>query len=280
MPANETGLGSSGVATTEFVTSKDGTRIAFDRTGDGPPVIMVAGAIGNRSFGDQLGPLLSDFTVFNYDHRGRNESGDTLPYAVEREIEDVEALINEAGVPAFVYGISSGAVLALEAAASGLAITKLALYEPPLLVDDSRPPVPDDYLKQINEAVSAGRRGDALEIFMTKAVGMPAEFVAGMRNEPMWPGLEAIAHTIAYDGAIMEGLMFGKPLPPERAGRWSSITAPTLVLVGGATWPFMHTGAEALSDVLPNAQHRTLEGQTHDVNAAVLAPALVEFFQA
>jgi pimeloyl-ACP methyl ester carboxylesterase len=281
MPSGESVRGGSGVMTTEFVTSKDGTRIAFDRTGEGPPVILVAGATANRSFPNPLSALLApNFTVFNYDRRGRNESGDTPPFAVEREIEDIEALIEEAGGSAYAYGISSGAVVALEAAASGLAITKLALYEAPLILDGSRPPVPADYVRQLQESVSSGHPGDAVEIFMTKAVGIPAEFVAGMRSQPMWPALEAVAHTIAYDGAFMEGLMFGKPIPPERAKRWASISVPTLVIDGGASEPFMHGGAEALAKVLPNARRDTLDGQTHDVNPEVLAPVLVEFFKA
>jgi pimeloyl-ACP methyl ester carboxylesterase len=147
-----------------------------------------------------------------------------------------------------------------------------------LIVDDSRPPVPRDYVKQLQEAVASDRPGDAVEIFMTKAVGIPAEFVAGMRSQPMWPSLEAIAHTIAYDGAFMEGLMFGEPIPPERAKSWASMTVPTLVLDGGASEQFMHTGADALAVVIPNAQRHTLDGQTHDVDAEILAPVLAEFF--
>ena len=166
-----------------------------------------------------------------------------------------------------------------EAAASGLAIKKLALYEPPLLVDDSRPPAPADYVQRLNDAVSAGRPGDAVEIFLTEAVRVPSDEVAGMRGTPMWPAMEAIAPTLAYDGAIMEGLMAGKPLPAERIARWKAMSAPTLVIDGGASWPFMRTGADALADVLPNAQRRTLEGQTHDVNADVLAPVLNGFFR-
>jgi pimeloyl-ACP methyl ester carboxylesterase len=280
MAANETRPGGSAVATTEFVTSKDGTRIAFDRTGDGPPLILVPAAIMNRSFPNPLVALLAPhFTVYHYDRRGRNESGDTAPYAVEREIEDMEAVLTAAGGSAHVYGPSSGAVVALEAAAAGLEITKLALYEPPLILDASRPPAPTDYVNRLNDAVAAGRPGDAVEIFMKEAVRVPPEEVSGMRNTPMWPALEAVAHTIAYDGAFMEGLMYGKPLPPDRAKRWASISVPTLVLDGGASEQFMHTGADALAEVLPNAQRRTLEGQTHDVKPEVLAPVLSDFFK-
>jgi pimeloyl-ACP methyl ester carboxylesterase len=280
MAANETRPGGSAVATTDFVTSKDGTRIAFDRTGDGSPVILVPAAIMNRSFPNPLVALLAPhFTVYHYDRRGRNESGDTAPYAVEREIEDMEAVLTAAGGLAHAYGPSSGAVVALEAAAAGLDITKLALYEAPLILDASRPPAPTDYVNRLNDAVAAGRPGDAVEIFMKEAVRVPPEEVSGMRNTPMWPALEAVAHTIAYDGAFMEGLMYGKPLPPDRAKRWASISVPTLVLDGGASEQFMHTGADALAEVLPNAQRRTLEGQTHDVKPEVLAPVLSDFFK-
>jgi pimeloyl-ACP methyl ester carboxylesterase len=265
---------------TEFVTSKDGTRLAFDRTGKGPPVVLVAGALASRAFPFPLGGLLAPhYPVFHYDRRGRNESGDTPPYALERELEDIEALLREGGGSARVCGFSSGAVLALEAAASGLPITKLALYEPPLIVDDSRPPVPADYLAHVRELIAAGRPGDAVEYFMTDAVRVPPEYVGSMRNEPMWPGLEAVAHTIPYDGAFMEGLMSGKPLPADRVKRWASLKAPTLVIDGGASEQFMHSSADALAKVLPDAQRRTLEGQTHDVNAEVLAPVLIEFFK-
>jgi pimeloyl-ACP methyl ester carboxylesterase len=278
--ASETGRNGSGVSTTEYVTSKDGTRIALDRTGEGPPVILVSGALGNRSFPNPLGGLLAPrHTVIYYDRRGRNESGDTPPYAVGREVEDIDALIGEAGGTVNVFGRSSGAVLALEAAARALAITKLALYEPPLIIDDSRPPVPADYVPHIEELLREGRRGDAVEYLMMVTVRAQAEIIAGMRREPMWPGLEAVAHTIPYDGAITEGLVSGRPLPSDRVQRWASFTGPTLVIDGGASEQFMHSGADALAKVLPNAQRRTLEGQTHDVNAEVLAPVLGDFFR-
>jgi pimeloyl-ACP methyl ester carboxylesterase len=198
---------------------------------------------------------------------------------MEREIEDVEAMIAVTGGSVNILGFSSGAVLALEAAASALPITRLALYEPPLLVDDSRPPAPADYVKRLNDAVSSERRGDAVEIFMGEAVRIPPEEIAGMRSSPMWPSMEAIAHTLAYDGVIMEGLMRGNPLPADRVARWASVAQPTLIIDGGAGWPFMRTGADALAEVLPNAQRKTLGGQTHDVNPEVLAPVLVKFFK-
>lgn len=259
------------------VTSKDGTPIAFDRFGEGPALILVAGATATRvaetSFATTIAP---HFTVYAYDRRGRGDSGDTAPYAVEREVEDIEALIDEAGGTAFVFGHSSGAVLALEAARllPGK-ITKLAIYEPPFIVDDSRSPAPENYVSHLIELVSSGQRGQAVAYFMTEAVGIPAEMVTQMHQSPMWPGLEAVAHTIAYDGTIMGDTMRGDPRPLKK---WASVSVPTLVMDGGASHVFMHTGAQAITNVLPNAQRRTLEGQDHGPADDVLAPALINFF--
>ncbi|MBX3080985.1 MAG: alpha/beta hydrolase [Anaerolineae bacterium] len=272
-------------------TSKDGTRIAYDRVGQGPVVIPVTGALGVR-YRDLsegiVGQLAPHFTVINYDRRGRGDSGDTLPYTVDREIEDIEALIDAAGGSAYLYGMSSGAVLALDAAnkLSGK-VSKLAMYEPPFIIDGGRPPVPADYVAQLNAAIAAGKPGDAVEIFMTKALLIPAEFVAHMRNAPMresfaegvkppeWAEMEAVAHTLAYDGTIMGTLMSGKPLPTNR---WVHITADTLVITGGNSEPFFHDGAEALATLLPKARHYVLEGQDHAVAAEALAPVLTKFF--
>jgi pimeloyl-ACP methyl ester carboxylesterase len=257
------------------VISKDGTTIAFDRSGEGPAIILVGGALSDRSAGRPLAALLAPrFSVFSYDRRGRGDSSDTAPYAVEREVEDVEALIDEAGGSASVFGMSSGAVLALEAARR-LSIARLALYEPPFIVDDSRAPVPEDYVKQLKELVASGHRGDAVEYFMTKAVDVPAEYVAQMRNAPSWRAMEALAHTLVYDGAIMGNTLSGKPLPAER---WVSVTVPTLVMDGGDSPAWAHNGVQAIADILPNAQRRTLAGQTHAVAPEVLAPVLAEFF--
>lgn len=258
------------------VISRDGTPIAFDRSGEGPAIILVGGAMSDRSGAGPLATLLAPhFTVFAYDRRGRGDSGDTPPYTVEREIEDIEALIGEAGGTAFAYGHSSGAVLALEAAARGLPITRLALYEPPFIVDHSRAQLPEEYVTHLDELIASGRRGDAVEYFMTVAVEVPAEIVAQMRNSPMWPGLEALAHTLPYDGMIMGDRMAGNPLPREQ---WGSVTVPTLVMDGGASPEWAHNAVQALTDILPNARRRTLEGQTHGAAPEVLAPVLEEFF--
>jgi pimeloyl-ACP methyl ester carboxylesterase len=253
------------------VASRDGTTIAFDRMGEGPPVIMVGGGSVDRMSNAPLAALLaSDFTVLNYDRRGRGDSGDTAPYAVEREVEDIQALVEEAGGSSFLFGTSSGAALALEAAASGLPITKLALWEPPYVLDETRRP-PADQVAQYNAMIAEGRRGDAVEYFMSKVVGMPAEFVAEARTQPWWSAQEGLAHTLAYDATVMGNYS----LPTERA---ASVTVPTLVLAGGADFPWMRETAQALADALPDGQIRILEGQGHDVSPAVLAPALAEFF--
>jgi pimeloyl-ACP methyl ester carboxylesterase len=248
---------------------KDGTTIAFDSSGDGRPVVIVAGALSGRFTNARLAELLSvRFAVLNYDRRGRGDSGDAQNYAVEREIADLEAIIGEAGGSAFVFGSSSGGNLAVRAAASGLNISKLALWEPNFLVDDSRPPLPEDYVEQIRQLVASNRNGDAVELFMTKAVGLPQDFVAPMRQAPHWPAMEAAAHTLAYDGSVVDGFA----LPAV-----SSLAVPTLVLDGGTT-PWLSNGAQAIADALPEGRRRTLEGQTHDVSAEALAPALEEFF--
>ncbi len=264
------------------VLSKDGTPIAFDQSGHGPALILVTGAIARRSDAASLAAHLSpDFTVFAYDRRGRGESGDTAPYAVEREVEDLDALISEAGGSAFVFGHSSGAVLALEAARLlPTKITKLAVYEPPFIIDDSRPPAPEDYAQHLMELVSSGRRGEAVEYFMTE-VGSPAEVVAQMRQLPMWSGFEEVAHTLAYDVTIMGDTQRGDPLPLRK---WASVTVPTLVMDGTVFLGreeghvFLRHGAEELATILSDAQRRTLEGQDHGAADDVLAPALKEFF--
>lgn len=256
------------------VPSKDGTTISFERLGSGPPVVLVCGGSVDRSSNAPLAALLAQhFTVFNYDRRGRGESGDTPPYAVEREIEDIDAVVAAAGGSACLYGSSSGAALALEAARMlPTKITKLALWEPPY-VPEGFPRPPADSARTYTELVAAGKRGDAAEFFMAKVVGLPPEFVAQARNAPWWPNQEALAHTLAYDATIMGDYT----LPAERV---TAVTIPTLVLDGGASFPFMGVTAQALADRLPHGQRRTLEGQRHDVDAAKLAPVLEEFFSA
>jgi pimeloyl-ACP methyl ester carboxylesterase len=256
----------------EQITSKDGTKIAFDRLGDGPPVILVAGGSVDRGSNAGVAAILaSDFTVFNYDRRGRGPSGDTLPYAIDREVEDIEAVVAAADGTAYLYGSSSGAALALIAARQLPGrITKLALWEPPYILDPAARP-PADQVEQYNAMLAEGRRGDAAQFFMEKVVGMPAEFVAGARSQPWWAATEALAHTLPYDATIMGDYS----LPTETA---AAVTIPTLVLDGGASFGFMGPTADALAKALPGGQRRTLAGQEHNIDPNVLAPALKEFF--
>ena len=255
------------------VASRDGTSIDVDVTGEGPPVVLVTGGSVDRTANLGLAAeLASDFMVFNYDRRGRGESTDVQPYAVEREFEDIEAVIGAAGDSAFLYGTSSGAALALHATASGLPVQKLAMWEPPFILDrDNRPP--KDQVERYEEFIAAGRPGDALEYFMTKVVGMPQKMVAGFRAQPWWAAQEKHAHTLAYDARVMGDYS----LPEDVAAK---VNVPALVVAGGADMPWMRETAEALGRALPDGQVRLLDGQGHNVDDAVLAPVLVEFFKA
>jgi pimeloyl-ACP methyl ester carboxylesterase len=255
----------------ESVKSHDGTSIAFDRLGAGPPVVLVCGGSVDRTSNAPVAELLAErFTVFNFDRRARGDSGDTPPYAVEREVEDIEAVIGAAGGSARLYGTSSGAALALEAAATGLDITKLALWEPPY-IPDGMPRPPADTAETFTELVEAGRRGDAVEHFMSKVVGLPDEFVAQARSAPFWPQQEALAHTLAYDATIMGDYV----LPVDRA---ASVKVSTIVMAGTASFPGMSETARALAEIIPDGELRLLDDQTHDVAPHVMAAVLVEFF--
>ena len=249
------------------VTSKDGTPIAFDRSGEGPAIILVVGAFNDRAAGAPLAQFLEPhFTVFNYDRRGRGASGDMAPYAIEREIEDLDALISQAGGSAGVFGYSSGATLALRAAAHGLAISQLALYDPPPTGAKAGELAP-----QLTELIAAGRRGDAVELFQTEAVGIPAAVVAQMRNAPFRPALEKMAHTLVYESTILG------PLPE---GLLASVRVPTLVIDGEKSHLMLRQAAQLLADALPNGRYRTLKDQGHDIVPAVVGPVLEEFFLA
>jgi pimeloyl-ACP methyl ester carboxylesterase len=261
------------------VTSKDGTSIAYDRQGSGPAVILVGGAFVDRSENAPLAAeLAARFTVYNHDRRGRGDSGDTLPYALQREFEDLDALVTEAGGRAHLYGVSSGGALALEATAAGLAVDRLAVYEVPYDMADDGPRRQREYVEELDGLLAAGRRGDAAELFM-RVAGASEEMIAGARSSPVWPGLEAIAHTLAYDAACM-----GNGQPPT--ARLAAITRPTLVATGGASpdsfvgggGDFFGRAADAIAASIPNAQRQVIEGQTHMVDPKVLAPALERFF--
>jgi pimeloyl-ACP methyl ester carboxylesterase len=255
----------------EHVISKDGTRITYDRLGQGAAVILVSGGSVDKSSNAGLAELLAaQFTVFNYDRRGRGASGDTLPYAVEREVEDIDAVIEAAGGSAYLFGSSSGAALALEAARQlPSRISKLVLWEPPFN-PTNRPPA--DTARIFSDLVAEGKRGEAAEFFMTQVVGLPPDFVGFARSQPWWAQQEALAHTLAYDATIMGDYS----LPTERAAQ---VMMPTLVLAGGASFPFMMDTAQTLGRIMPQARVQFLEGQEHNVAADVLAAAMIEFLK-
>jgi pimeloyl-ACP methyl ester carboxylesterase len=252
------------------VRSSDGTSIAFERAGAGPPVILVDAALGFRGFGpmaELAGLLANDFTVITYDRRGRGESTDTQPYAVDREVEDLAALIDEAGGSAFVYGFSSGAVLGLHAAARGLSIPKLALLEPPIPLDDQ--PEEGDLGAEIAELVAAGRRGDAVEHF-NRSIGVPEEMVAGMRDAPFFPTLEEIAHTLVYDTNLTSSVTLEL---------LATIATPTLVVGSEASGDYLQSSGRAVADAMPNGRFVALPGEWHGVPLEDLAPVMADFFR-
>jgi Alpha/beta hydrolase family len=261
------------------VTSHDGTPIAYERVGTGPALILVGGGAVDRSENAPLAPQLAGhFTVYNYDRRGRGESGDTLPYAVGREIEDIDALIAEAGGSAHAYGISSGGALALEAAAAGSAIDRLAVYEVPYNVADDWPGRWGEYVEGLEALLADGRRGDAFALFMRLA-DVPDEAIAAARDSPVWPDLEALAHTLAYDAACL-----GDGRPPT--ARLANITQPTLVATGGGSsrpgapsWvAALDPAADAIAASITHAERETIDGEGHVVDPKVLALRLERFF--
>jgi len=258
----------------QTVKSADGTSIAYDRMGEGPVVIIVDGAMSTRGSKVDLARLLAErFTVYSYDRRGRGDSGDTQPYAVDREIEDIDSLIDAAGGSAFLYGHSSGGCLAMDATVklSGK-VGKLAMYEAPYNDDPAAQKAWGEYLTKLTELLASDRRGDAVALFMA-LVGTPAAQIEGMRQAPFWAGMEAIAPTLAYDHTGIMGKQGS--IPTERAAR---VQVPTLVISGTSGLPFMLETARTLSRAIAGAELRTLDGEAHDVHAEVLAPVLAEFF--
>jgi pimeloyl-ACP methyl ester carboxylesterase len=258
------------------VTSSDGTKIAYERSGNGRALILVDGALCSRAFGPSptLAPLLArHFTVYAYDRRGRGQSGDTHPYSPAREVEDIAALVTAAGGTAFLLGLSSGGALALEAAASGLPVDKVVAYEPPY-VDDSGQHGGAGHEGQLTRLLAEGNRGGAVKYFMKDMVGVPAPIVVMMRVMPwIWRKLEAVAHTLPYDSAIMTAFRIPR-------ARFASIRQPALVMNGAKTQPRLREAAQTIAGVIPAARYRELAGQTHNVKPAVLAPAVVEFLTA
>ena len=264
------------------VTSADGTRIAYDRTGSGDPLVLIGGAFSYRRYPGQvkLAELLAaHFTVYSYDRRGRGDSGDTAPYAVDREIEDLAAVIEAAGGQAHVWGLSSGAMLALRSAVAGLPIRRMAVQEPPLVVQpgDRRPPA--DLGQRVAELVKAGRRGDAVRCFMVDGMGAPSFVPRLLRLMPgAWRQLTAVAHTLPYDIQLVNGYQAGRPLP---AGQWAAVTIPVLVMCGAGkespAW-FRHA-ATAVAGALPDGQLTVRHGLGHTkkLDAKAIASTLTEF---
>ena len=252
------------------VTSRDGTSIAYERAGAGPAVILVDAAGNFRGFSPmpQLAEALAqDFTTFTYDRRGKGASTDTLPYAVDREIDDLQALIDLAGGSAFVHGFSSGAILGLLAAEHGIGIAKVSLLEPPLRVEVTPPP-PSGISGEVAKLIITGRRGQAYERWLN-GIGVPAEMIAGMRESPLWPALEATVHTLVYDSLIPGSLS------PDRL---AAISTPALVVASEGSDDRLRNWAQGVAEALPNASARFLPGTWHGVDAEHLAPALTEFF--
>jgi pimeloyl-ACP methyl ester carboxylesterase len=275
---NFSNLNAKGEIEMEEVKSADGTRIVYDVAGDGPALVLVDGALSTRKSNSRpefVGLLAPHLRVYSYDRRGRGDSGDTLPYSVEREIEDVEALIELAGGTASLYGHSSGGCLSLEAACTlGDKVEKVVVYEAPY---DDDPDVDRgwrDYLNRLSDALAAGRGGDAVALFM-QYLGTPAQQVQALRQSPAWPGLEAIAHTLAYDHAGIIGPSRAVPLD-----RLAKMQAPTLAVYGTSSPPFMEQAARAVSEAVPNGKLVAVAGQAHQVDPAVLAPLLIEFLAA
>jgi pimeloyl-ACP methyl ester carboxylesterase len=259
------------------VISKDGTPIAFDQFGQGPALILVQGALCARLSwsGPELAKLLAPyFTVYNYDRRGRGDSGDARTYAVEREIEDIDALIAKAGGSAFLFGHSSGGALALDATLQlgSDKVKKLAIYEVPYNDDPEAQQAWRAYIQQLTELLAANRGGDAVVLFM-KYVGTPDDQIEAMRHSPAWSMLESIGPTLAYDHTAILGQ--DNTVPVERA---AYVLVPALLMNGSASFPFMYGTVRTLSEVMPHAQLRTLEGQSHSPASDVLAPVLIEFF--
>lgn len=255
------------------VRSADGTMIAFERTGQGPALALVTGALTDRTVTRSVAAALAPrFTVYAYDRRGRGSSGDTAPYSAEREVEDLGAVIGAAGGSALVFGHSSGAVLALEAAARGLAITKLAAYEPPYLTDASRRRPADDLASRLAALVASGQRAETIKLFWAEGPGFDAKTIALMEASPMWPGLLALAHTVPYDVAVCGP---GLRMP---ADRMAAIRIPVLLLDGGLSADWAHHTMRALAAAIPGARRITLSGQGHGAADDVLVPVLTKFF--
>jgi pimeloyl-ACP methyl ester carboxylesterase len=260
------------------VTSADGTRIAYDRYGEGPAVILVSGALGYRKFKkfEQIASALSEHcTVINYDRRGRGDSGEAGPVSVQHEVDDVAALIEAAGGRASLWGWSSGGAVALRAAAANIGVEKLVVYETPFKTDPDAKYPADDYGERLQQIVAEGDPMRAAKHFMRNAIGMPRPLVPLMTLMPMFRSFAANGLTLTFDHAALgDHNMHGRPL---QAAEWASVTCPTLVVYGSKTYPVLKHASRALADVLPNATLRELPGQNHNVTANAIVPLLAQF---
>jgi pimeloyl-ACP methyl ester carboxylesterase len=259
---------------TRFVTSADGTRIAYEVRGSGPALVLVDGALCQRSLGPArplAEQLATSFTVHAYDRRGRGQSGPgETAYDVEREVEDLAAVIEAAGGHAHVFGASSGAALALVAARSGVPIDRLALYEAPFIVDDTHAPNDPELPARLRALVEQGRRGDAVRLFL-RTVGAPGPMIALMRLMPVWKKLTGVAHTLPHDLTIVIDHEQGRPLPE---GLYDAVAAPTLVIAGGKSPDYLRNAQAAVAEAVPDGRLETLPGQTHMIKAKVTAPVV------
>jgi pimeloyl-ACP methyl ester carboxylesterase len=259
----------------DTVTSADGTVIAYDRLGEGEPVIVAGGATCSRAVTRGIAEELAKHVpVLNYDRRGRGDSGDTRPYAVEREIEDLAALIDASGGAASLYGHSSGAALALRAAAHGLPLTRLVLHEAPYGPDSAdHRHAAREYGENLRALLANDRRGDAIALFCS-LTGMPDALLDQLRRSPAWPAMAALAPSLAYDSEVMGDLTTGGMLPAELAAK---VAVPTLVISGGASPDWMIATGQHLADTIPDARHEVIPGHAHVVPEDVLAPILATF---
>lgn len=263
----------------QTVTSKDGTKIAYSKMGSGPALLLVDGALGYRDFGPSksLAKLLQDkFTVYIYDRRGRGESGDTVPYSLQKEIDDIDALVDSVGEPVCLFGQSSGGVLVVEAASKlgAKKVRKMAIYETPLFVDNSHEPLPSEFMDRLHQNIAEGRNGAAVKQFM-RMVGVPGFALVIMPLLPMWGKLKKVAPTLAYDYGFMQPMLQGKPLSPKQ---WPGATMPTVAMVGGKSPTWMRNAVQQVAEVLPSSEFQVVPGQNHMVKNGVLAPILAKFF--
>jgi pimeloyl-ACP methyl ester carboxylesterase len=249
----------------DTTVSRDGTRIAYERTGSGPAIVFVPGVFNDHTRCAELAAeLSSDHTVILFDRRGRGASGDTAPYSISREVEDLAALIALCGGTATVFGYSSGAMLALKAAADGVPISDLVLFEPPFGFDNA---VSADLPARLAAMVESGRAEEAVVLFQTTVIGLPEEVVTHIRQSPMWPGLVAMARSMVYDATITATLA-------TPTAEMTAVTVPTLIVNGSQTWPVLRDAAHRLAKLMAGARHVEVPAANHDIPAAATAAAI------